>query len=94
LILDIQEETSSMESTTATTKQVGIIIVIVVWFVSILCSALGAFIIARALSEEYVSFQKAESAVQQGAAAAMGIAISIVPYCIARALSETINKIT
>ena len=83
-----------MESATATTKQVGIIIVIVVWFVSILCSALGAFIIARALSEEYVSFQKAESAVQQGAAAAMGIAISIVPYCIARALSETINKIT
>ena len=83
-----------MESTTTTTKQVGIIIVIVVWFVSILCSALGAFIIARALSEEYVSFQKDESAVQQGAAAAMGIAISIVPYCIARALSETINKIT
>ena len=78
----------------STTKHVGIIIVIVVWFVSILCSALGAFIIARALSEEYVSFQKDESAVQQGAAAAMGIAISIVPYCIARALSETINKIT
>ena len=83
-----------MESTTATTKQVGIIIVIVVWFVSILCSALGAFIIARALSEEHVSFHKAESAVPRGAAAAMGIAISIVPHCIARALSEVINKIT
>ena len=40
LILDIQEETSSMESATTTTKQVGIIIVTVVWFVSILCSAL------------------------------------------------------
>ena len=47
----------------STTKQVGIIIVIVVWFVSILCSALGTFVIARVLSEEYVSFQKAESAV-------------------------------
>ena len=78
----------------STTKQVEIIIVIVVWFVSILCSALGAFIIARALSEEYVSFQKAESAVQQGAAAAMGIAISVVPCCIAKALSEIISKST
>ena len=78
----------------STTKHVGIIIVIVVWFVSILCSVVGAFIVVRALIEGYVSFQKAESAVQQGAAAAMGIAISIVPYCIARALSETINKIT
>lgn len=67
-----------MESATTTTKQVGIIIVTVVWFVSILCSALGAFVIARALSEEYVSFQKAESAVLRGATAAMGIAISII----------------
>ena len=40
-----------MESATTTTKQVGIIIVTVVWFVSILCSALGAFVIARALSK-------------------------------------------
>ena len=78
----------------STTKHVGIIIVIVVWFVSILCSALGAFIIARALSEEYVSFQKAESAMQLGAAAAMGIAISVVPCCIAKAISEIISKST
>ena len=78
----------------STTKQVGIIIVIVVWFVSILCSVVGAFIVVRALIEGDVSFQKAESAVQQGAAAAMGIAISVVPCCIAKALSEIISKST
>ena len=78
----------------STTKHVGIIIVIVVWFVSILCSVVGAFIVVRALIEGDVSFQKAESAVQQGAAAAMGIAISVVPCCIAKALSEIISKST
>lgn len=49
------------------------------WVFSFLCGVLGLF-------ELGYTMLKAESAPQQGAGAAMAMALAVIPYCLARAL--------
>lgn len=55
------------------------------WSLTILGSLLGGFILFSGIAE-------ARSAPQQAAAAAMGAACAVIPYCLARAVSELGGK--
>lgn len=51
------------------------------WITTIISSGLGGFVAIEGIAN-------ASSAPQQAAAAAMGVAFAVIPYCIARAVSE------
>ncbi|MFJ7884682.1 hypothetical protein ACIQYF_14485 [Pseudomonas sp. NPDC096917] len=51
------------------------------WIVTIIMSFVGAFI-------GFYGMYAASSAPQEAAAAAMGLACAVIPYCAARAFSE------
>jgi hypothetical protein len=53
----------------------------VLWIVTIVGSILGALIAVFGVAG-------AESAPQEAAAAAVGVAAAVIPYCLARAVSE------
>ena len=51
------------------------------WVITILCSLIGALV-------AFVGVSAAHGAPQEAAAAAMGMAFAVIPYCLARAVSE------
>jgi hypothetical protein len=51
------------------------------WFLTILGSLAGALTLAD-------TFTEAKSAPQQAAGAALGVGLAVIPYCLARAVSE------
>lgn len=59
----------------------GIIMKTFFWIITILCSLIGALV-------AFVGVSEANGAPQEAAAAAMGIAFVVIPYCLARAVSE------
>lgn len=52
-----------------------------VWTISVLCSLFAGYMHVSGLME-------ANSAPQQAAVAAMAVAVAIIPYCLARGVSE------
>ena len=55
------------------------------WAVSLLMSIFGAFV-------AYTGISAANGAPQEAAAAAMGMAIAVIPYCFSRAATEMRTK--
>lgn len=55
------------------------------WGVTMLMSVVGAFV-------AYTGIAGANGAPQEAAAAAMGLAIAVIPYCFSRAISEMNSK--
>ena len=51
------------------------------WFVTIIGSMLGGLVM-------FVGVNEAKGAPQEAAAAAMAVAMAVIPYCLARAVSE------
>jgi predicted RNA-binding Zn-ribbon protein involved in translation (DUF1610 family) len=54
------------------------------WIIALICSCAGALIILTSF------FYK--TAVQQTTVVAIGIAVTVIPYCIVRSLTEIINE--
>lgn len=55
------------------------------WGISLLMSVVGAFV-------AYAGIAAAKGAPQEAAAAAMGLAIAVIPYCFSRAATEMKSK--
>lgn len=51
------------------------------WIITIVCSILGALV-------AFIGISEANGAPQEASAAAMGLAFAVIPYCLARAVSE------
>jgi len=51
------------------------------WVITILCSLVGALV-------AFIGVSAANGAPQEAASAAMGMAFAVIPYCLARAVSE------
>jgi len=56
------------------------VFLVVCWVVTIICAVLGFLTVATGIAE-------AKGAPQQAAAAAMGVAWAVIPYCFTRAVS-------
>lgn len=61
------------------------LILILVWIVSILGAVLGTFILFGGMSS-------ARSAPQQTVVCALALAVTVLPYCLARAVTEIIKS--
>ena len=56
---------------------------------------LWVFVVAGALCGVYImvqTFRRAETAAEQGDCAAVAIAFALIPYCLARAVSEITSR--
>ncbi len=64
---------------------IGVVIETLLWIVTILGSILGVVILIGTLLS-------ADGAPQQAAGAAVSVALAVIPYCVARAVTELRRK--